>query len=92
MMPSYTPGGDKMLGLITDGKMASTAGHGLALRILANPPINRLDLLEVVALLDQVCQENMKVYDELEVIRAANSRRIKAARAREERKRKEKES
>ena len=86
-MPSYTPGGDTMLGLTTEGKMASTAGHNLALRILANPPLNQLDLLEVVALLDQVCQENMELWDEVEAIRAANSKRIKAAREREAKKR-----
>jgi len=91
MMPRpHTFGGDLMIELTTEGKMASTAGHSLALRTLANPPSNPYELLDIIGLLDQVMQENMRLWDEAEEIRAAWSAKYGkggAARLREERKR-----
>lgn len=87
MSQPYTIGGDKMMYLCAEGKMASTAGHRLAKEILAEPPTNPMELVEVIGLLKQVLRENMQLWDAAEMIRAADSRRGRAARLREERKR-----
>ena len=75
-----------MIELVTEGKMSATAGHNLARETLSKQ-LSQYELQDIIGYLDQVLRANMELWDEVEEIRAANSRKIPAARAREERKR-----